>query len=64
VVTSFEFRVYPVGPIVYAGLMAFPVERAAEVIGTWRDLVGEDAPDEIGTAAALLTAPPEEFVPE
>ncbi len=64
VVTSFEYRVYPVGPIVYAGLMAFDIERADEVITTWRDLVDEDAPDEIGTAAVLLTAPPEEFVPE
>jgi FAD/FMN-containing dehydrogenase len=64
VVTSFEFRLYPVGPMIFGGLMAFPLERAFEVLSTWRDLVDGDAPDEIGTAAALLTAPPEEFVPE
>jgi FAD/FMN-containing dehydrogenase len=64
IVTSFEFRLHPVGPTVAGGLMAFELERAPEVMAAWRDLVGEGAPDEVGTAAALLTAPPEEFVPE
>jgi FAD/FMN-containing dehydrogenase len=63
VVTSFEFRVYPLGPMVYAGLMAFDWDRAGEVISTWRDLA-DDAPDDLGTCAVALTAPPEEFVPE
>jgi FAD binding domain len=63
VVTSFEFRVYPFGPMVYGGLMAFPFDRAGEVITTWRDLA-DDGPDDLGTCAVLLTAPPEEFVPE
>ena len=64
VVTSFELRLWPVGPLVYGGLMAFPLERAADVIGVWRDLAGDEAPDELATGAALVTAPPEEFVPE
>jgi FAD/FMN-containing dehydrogenase len=64
IVTSFEFRLHPVGPLVYGGLMVFPLERTAEVVSTWRDLAGDEAPDELGTAAALVTAPPEEFVPE
>jgi FAD/FMN-containing dehydrogenase len=64
VVTSFEFRVYPVGPMLYGGLMAFPVERTAEVVAVWRDLAGDSAPDDVSTGAALVTAPPEEFVPK
>jgi FAD/FMN-containing dehydrogenase len=64
VVTSFEFRLHPVGPLIYGGLLAFPVERTTEVVGRWRDLAGEEAPDELATGAALVTAPPEEFVPE
>jgi FAD/FMN-containing dehydrogenase len=64
VVTSFEFRLHPVGPLVYGGLMAFPLDRAAEVTAAWRDLAGDDAPDELSTGVGLVTAPPEEFVPE
>ena len=64
VVTSFELRLHPVGPLVYGGLMAFPVERAAEVAGAFRELAGDGAPDELAAGIALVTAPPEEFVPE
>jgi FAD/FMN-containing dehydrogenase len=63
VVTSFEFEAHPLGPIVLAGLAMFPVERAQEVTRAWRDYV-DDAPDELSTACVILTAPPEEFVPE
>jgi FAD/FMN-containing dehydrogenase len=64
VVTSLEFRLHPVGPLVYGGLMAFPIDRAEEVTAAWRDLAGDDAPDELGTGVGLVTAPPEDFVPE
>jgi FAD/FMN-containing dehydrogenase len=63
VVTEFEFRVHPVGPIITAGMLLFPRERAREVLRTYRDFI-EAAPDAVGGGAALLTAPPEEFVPE
>src|SRR6266581_201325 len=63
VVTSFEFRVHPVGPMIFGGLLAFELDRAAEVLAKWRDLVGDGAPDELCTEAVLMTAPPEEFVP-
>jgi FAD/FMN-containing dehydrogenase len=63
VVTSFEFRVHPVGPMIFGGLLAFELDRAAEALAHWRDLVGDDAPDEVCTEAVLMTAPPEEFVP-
>jgi FAD/FMN-containing dehydrogenase len=63
VVTNFEFRLQPLGPTVFGGLAAWPVEKAAEVIRAWRDYVA-DAPDELSTAIVILTGPPEEFVPE
>jgi FAD/FMN-containing dehydrogenase len=63
VVTEFEFQLHPVGPIVMGGLMLFPRDRAAEVLRTYRDFI-ESSPDEVGGGAALLTAPPEPFIPE
>ncbi|HEY7633656.1 MAG TPA: FAD-binding oxidoreductase [Thermoleophilaceae bacterium] len=63
VVTEFEFRLHELGPIVLAGLALWPLERADEVLPAWRDYA-DAAPDELSTACVLLTAPPEEFVPD
>jgi FAD/FMN-containing dehydrogenase len=63
IVTEFEFQLHELGPIVLAGLALWPVERAADVLRGWRDYV-DTAPDELSTGAALLVAPPEEFVPD
>jgi FAD/FMN-containing dehydrogenase len=63
VVTSFEFQLHPVGPILLGGMMMFPIERAAELMRAYREFIA-DAADEVGGACAILTAPPEEFVPE
>jgi FAD/FMN-containing dehydrogenase len=63
VVTRFDFRLHELGPLVLAGLALWPLERAGEVLRGWRDYVDE-APDELSTATVILTAPPEEFVPE
>lgn len=63
IVTRFDFRLHELGPIVLAGMALWPVDRAPEVIRAWRDYV-EQAPDELSTGCALLTAPPEEFVPD
>ena len=46
-----------------AGLALWPIDRALEVISGWRDIV-DDAPHELSTACVILTAPPEEFVPD
>jgi FAD/FMN-containing dehydrogenase len=61
IVTSFEFRVYPVG-IAIAGLLMHPLERAADVFRFWRDWA-PGTPPELTTGAMLLTAPPAPFVP-
>ena len=63
IITEFEYRLHPLGPIVLAGLALWPIERAADVLRAWRDYV-DGSPDELSTACAVLTAPPAEFVPE
>ncbi|HZT16306.1 MAG TPA: FAD-binding oxidoreductase [Gaiellaceae bacterium] len=63
IVTELEFRLAPVGPVVYGGLAAFPPEKTVELVRTWRDLSAE-ADDDLGWAVASITAPPEPFVPE
>jgi FAD/FMN-containing dehydrogenase len=63
VVTEFEFRLHPVGPIVYAGMILHPRSAAKELARFYRDFM-EQAPDEVGGGLAMLTAPPEEFIPE
>jgi FAD/FMN-containing dehydrogenase len=63
IVTEFEYRLHPLGPIVLAGLALWPIERAGEVMRAWRDHV-DQAPDELSTACVILTAPPEPFVPD
>ncbi|MDO8615220.1 MAG: FAD-binding oxidoreductase [Dehalococcoidia bacterium] len=63
IVTKFEYRLHPIGPIVFGGLLAFPREKAREVLRTYRDFI-EKAPDDVGGAAVLITAPSEPFVPE
>ncbi|MCP9952376.1 FAD-binding protein [Actinomadura madurae] len=62
IVTEFEFRLEPLGPTVLAGLTAFPVERAPELVRRWRDWA-DAAPDELSTSCAVLTAPSAPFVP-
>jgi hypothetical protein len=62
IVTEFEFRLHPLGPIVLAGLALFPLERAPEIMRGWRDCAN-GAPEELSTACVIVTAPPEPFVP-
>jgi FAD/FMN-containing dehydrogenase len=63
VATSLEFQLYEVGPVVHAGLLLWPAAAAEEVMLRYRD-IAEALPAEVATAAAFLTGPPEEFVPE
>jgi hypothetical protein len=62
VVTSFEYALHPVGPLVYGGLAAFPRARAAEVVDAYRELVAA-SPSDLGLNCLFLTAPPLPFVP-
>jgi FAD/FMN-containing dehydrogenase len=62
VVTSFEYRLHELNPIITGGMALFPAERAAEVLRAYRDIMA-DAPDELTLAAVYLCAPPAPFVP-
>jgi FAD/FMN-containing dehydrogenase len=62
VVTEFEYRLHPVGPIVLGGLWLYPRDQGAAVLGRYRDLMAS-APRELGGGVALITAPPAPFVP-
>jgi FAD/FMN-containing dehydrogenase len=63
IVTRFTLRLHPLPPLLYAGLLIFPAQRAPEVVRAYRDFVAT-APDEVGSGLAFLTAPHEDFVPE
>jgi FAD/FMN-containing dehydrogenase len=63
VVTAFEFKLHPLGPLVLAGLLAWPAQDGRDVATVYRDLA-YDAPDELGTGLVFVNAPEEEFVPE
>jgi hypothetical protein len=56
VVTSFEYRLHPVGPTVLGGMVIHPLPKAREVLRFYREFAAGQ-PDELTTYAALLTAP-------
>jgi FAD/FMN-containing dehydrogenase len=63
VVTQFTYRLHPVGPMIYGGMLVFPPFAARDIARAYRDFMAS-APDEVGGGLAFLTAPPEPFVPE
>jgi FAD/FMN-containing dehydrogenase len=63
IVTEFEFRAEPIGPMVMAGMLLHPRDAAPELIAFYRDLMAT-APDELGGGVALIHAPPAPFVPD
>ena len=62
VVTAIEFTLYPVSEA-YAGVMFWPIERAAEVLHAWHDLV-PSLPEAMTTVGRLLMLPPIPEIPE
>jgi FAD/FMN-containing dehydrogenase len=62
IVTSFTFELYPLGPSILAGMIAWPMADAAAVLRFLRDYIAE-APDEVGLMANLRLAPPLPVVP-
>jgi FAD binding domain/Berberine and berberine like len=62
VVTEFEFGLHSVGPVLAAGLLAWPRSQAGDVIRFYRDYMAQ-ASDQVGGGAAFITAPPAPFVP-
>ena len=62
VVTSFEYRLHEVGPIIYGGMLVCPPDRAGEVLRFLRDYM-TDAPEDLGCAVAFVSTPPDPSVP-
>jgi hypothetical protein len=63
VVTSFEFRLHPVGPLILAGPILWDAADVVEVLRFYRDFV-RDAPDDLGTVVRFGAAPPLPDIPE
>ncbi len=57
IVTSFEYRLHRVGPLVLAGPLFHALDDAPEVLRFYRDFIA-DAPDELTTVFNLRRAPP------
>ena len=64
VVTEFEFRLHPVGPIVMGGMLAVPARAGARDHARLPRLHRSRRRTRSCGGLALITAPPEEFVPE
>jgi FAD/FMN-containing dehydrogenase len=62
VVTEFEFRLHPVGPMVDFGLLFWPIAQAREVLRLARGLFASMS-TETNIIVAGFNAPPEPFVP-
>lgn len=56
VVTSFEYRLHPVGPVVAFASPVYAADQAGKVLGGFRDFV-TNAPDEVNASAILWTLP-------
>lgn len=56
VVTAIEFRLYPITEV-YAGVLFFPLERAAEVLEAWRQWL-PSVPDSVTSIGRILRFPP------
>jgi FAD binding domain len=56
IITSFEYRLHPVGPLVWGGFVSHPVSKAKEVL-TYYEEFSSAAPDELTTLAVLAYSP-------
>ena len=55
IVTSFEYRLHPVGPVL-GGMVIYPITKGKQALRSFDDF-SRTCPDEVSTAALLLTAP-------
>jgi len=62
VVTSFEFKLHPLGPEVLSGLVVHPLDQAGELLSEFRR-IAKEAPDELTTWVVMRQAPPLPFLP-
>jgi hypothetical protein len=63
VVTSFEFQLHEVDPVVQFGMFFWPLEQGPQALRLARDTIAGLPPD-IAAVVGALNAPPAPFVPE
>src|SRR5438876_8639531 len=63
IVTEFEFRLNPLGPIVLAGPIFWPMEDSPKVLRFYRDWIA-DVPDDLTTIVVHRRAPPLPVIPQ
>ena len=64
VVTSFEFELYPIGPMVTLCAPFYPLnEKSGDIIRSWRDFMAE-APEDIASNCLLWSIPAHPNFPE
>lgn len=63
VVTGIDYQLYPVGPEVVGGLVAWPADAAPGVLELYRKL-SEEAPPELTLVALMRRAPPAPWLPK
>lgn len=63
IVTSFEYRLFPVGPDILGGAIAWRGEDAKQVLEAYRAFSAE-APRELTSVAVLRIAPPAPWLPK
>jgi FAD/FMN-containing dehydrogenase len=56
VVTAMELRLHPVAEV-YAGLLYWPAEAGQRVLQAWRELTGDDVPDQFTTTVRYRNFP-------
>ena len=62
IVTSFEFQLHPVGPMVTLCAPWYPAEDAGKLLPKWRDYM-ESAPEEFSCSALFWTVPADPHFP-
>ncbi len=63
IVTSFEYKLFPVGPEILGGAIAWRGEDAKQVLNAYREFSAK-APRELTTVAVLRRAPPAPWLPK
>jgi FAD/FMN-containing dehydrogenase len=63
IVTSIEYELYPVGPEIVGGLIAWPYDQTRDVLGFLREFI-QTAPRELGIMIVARCAPPAPFIPK
>ena len=57
VVVAFEYRLHPVGPLVFGGPLLYTLDKAPAALRLYREYMS-DAPDELTAYAIFMTVPP------